>query len=338
MTTAKSGDEVRREILGRIVGQDEAVDAIVDMYSVAAAGLTPPGRVPGSMILLGPTGVGKTELVRALAMALHGDSDKMVRIDCGEYTNSHEVAKLIGAPPGYLGHRETTPRITRQKVAAMVSCECPFSIFLFDEIEKAAESMRELLLGVLGRANLALGDGTDVDFGRSLVFFTSNVGSVDIARRSRGGIGFTSHGNSVVAEAMAALKRSFTPEFINRIDFKVPCRQISRQDAYRVVEIEMREVKKVAEIERKCEISLSNDVIEAIVERGYSPEYGAREIQRAIRELVTIPIARRYPGWSPIGHVSISMDGNSPVVELVQPPQAQEEVSTSNGRTTRKAA
>src|ERR1700685_94964 len=153
-----------------LVGQPEAIDTIIPYIQMHQAGLAPEGRPVGVVLLLGPTGTGKTRTVEALAEVLHGSSKNLLKVDCGEFQMEHEVAKLIGAPPGYLRHRETQPILTQQKLSSVTSEKCQLSIVLFDEIEKAAPSMTRLLLGVLDKAVLRLGDNTAVNFEKSLVF------------------------------------------------------------------------------------------------------------------------------------------------------------------------
>jgi ATP-dependent Clp protease ATP-binding subunit ClpA len=210
----------------RIVGQPTAIREIVPYVEMYRAGLASEGRPVGVFLLLGPTGTGKTRTVEALAGVLHGSEKNLLRIDCGEYQMEHEVAKLIGAPPGYLGHRETQPMLNQQKLNAAASDRCGLSIVLFDEIEKAACSLTRLLLGVLDRAVLRLGDNTSVNFEDSLIFLTSNLGAREMTREINPDFGFQAAAGHQRAEltgklesiAQAAVRRSFSPEFVNRID------------------------------------------------------------------------------------------------------------------------
>jgi len=174
----------------RIVGQDEAVQALVDLYQVFCAGLHSPGHPVGSMLFLGPTGSGKTHIVEAAAEILFGDSRIPVKIDCAEFQHSHEIAKLIGSPPGYLGHRETHPLITQETLAKSHREELKLSFLLFDEIEKASDALWQLLLGMLDKATLTLGDNRRVDLSQTMIFMTSNLGSAQITELMTGGMGF----------------------------------------------------------------------------------------------------------------------------------------------------
>src|SRR4029077_14314578 len=180
-TMDPTGD-LSRVLSQKVVGQPDATHIIVPHVQMFQAGLSPEGRPVGVFLLLGPTGTGKTKTVEALAEVLHGSPKKVLRIDCGEFQMEHEVAKLIGAPPGYLGHRETQPLLTQQKVNAASSESCDLSILLFDEIEKAAPSLARLLLGILDKATLRLGDNTIVNFEKTLIFLTSNLGGRAMSR------------------------------------------------------------------------------------------------------------------------------------------------------------
>src|SRR5262252_9523305 len=176
----------------KVVGQPAATRVIVPYIQMFQAGLAPEGRPVGVFLLLGPTGTGKTKTIEALAEILHGSSKNMLKVDCGEFQMEHEVAKLIGAPPGYLGHRETQPILTQQKLNSVTSEKSALSIVLFDEIEKAAPSMTRLLLGVLDKAALRLGDNTTVNFEHTLIFLTSNIGARELCKEIAPDFGFES--------------------------------------------------------------------------------------------------------------------------------------------------
>ncbi len=210
----------------KVVGQPAAMHCIVPYVYMFQAGLAPEGRPAGVFLLLGPTGTGKTRSVEAIAEVLHGSAKNVLKIDCGEFQMEHEVAKLIGSPPGYLGHRETVPMLTQQQLQAVTSNHCELSLVLFDEIEKAAPSLSRLLLGLLDKALLRLGDNTTVNFEKSLIFFTSNLGAREMMREMHPGIGFHTHSPRDRADltgklesiALAAVRTRFSPEFVNRID------------------------------------------------------------------------------------------------------------------------
>ena len=211
----------------KIVGQDEAVQAVVDLYQVFRAGLNSPGRPVGNLLFLGPTGAGKTRVVEATAEVLFGDPRAVIKVDCAEFQHSHEIAKLIGSPPGYLGHRETHPLITQEALAQYHTEKLKISFLLFDEIEKASDALWQLLLGILDKATLTLGDNRRVDLSQTMIFMTSNLGGGEITELMTGGMGFAPMvpadrklglDEKVERTASEAAKRKFAPEFMNRID------------------------------------------------------------------------------------------------------------------------
>src|SRR5215468_9298987 len=174
----------------RIVGQEEAVQALVELYQVFCAGLRSPGRPVGNFLFLGPTGSGKTRLVEAAAESLLGDARAVIKIDCAEFQHSHEIAKLIGSPPGYLGHRETHPLLSQEVLNQYHTEKIKLSFVLFDEIEKASDALWNLLLGILDKANLTLGDNRRVDFARAMIFMTSNLGAAEMSSIMAPKLGF----------------------------------------------------------------------------------------------------------------------------------------------------
>src|SRR5438876_6341228 len=175
---------------GKIVGQEEGVQALVDLYQVFRAGLNSPGRPVGNLLFLGPTGSGKTRIVEAAAEILFGDARSVIKVDCAEFQHSHEIAKLIGSPPGYLGHRETHPLLSQEVLNQYHTDRMKLSFVLFDEIEKASDALWNLLLGVLDKATLTLGDNRRVDFSRALIFMTSNLGASEMGSILRPNMGF----------------------------------------------------------------------------------------------------------------------------------------------------
>src|SRR5688572_7309048 len=202
----------------KVVGQPAALRYIVPYIDMFQAGLAPTGRPAGIFLLLGPTGTGKTKTVEAVAEILHGDPKSLLRVDCGEFQMEHEMAKLTGAPPGYLGHRETVPIITQKRLSDVTSNTCDLAIILFDEIEKAAPSMTRLLLGILDKATLRLGDNTTVDFEKTIIFLTSNLGAKAMSRELNPGFGFGGAVETAVSStrldsiAKSAVRNRFAPE------------------------------------------------------------------------------------------------------------------------------
>src|SRR5207247_8023784 len=185
----------------KIVGQDAAVEKVVEIYQMFLAGLNPPGRPVGNLLFLGPTGSGKTRVVEAAAEILFGDSRAAINIDCAEFQHSHEIAKLIGSPPGYLGHRETPPLLTQEAIDQYHTDKIKLTFLLFDEIEKANDALWQLLLGILDKATLTLGDNRRVDLSKTIVFMTSNLGAFEMSEFISGGIGFAPPAASATQES-----------------------------------------------------------------------------------------------------------------------------------------
>jgi ATP-dependent Clp protease ATP-binding subunit ClpA len=301
----------------RIVGQQTAIDAIVPYVMMHQAGLSPDGRPAGVFLLLGPTGTGKTKTVEALADVLHGNARSLLRIDCGEYQLDHEVAKLIGAPPGYLGHRETHPLLTQQRLNGVTSDRSPISLVLFDEIEKAAPSMNRLLLGVLDKGVLRLGDNSSVNFSNSLIFMTSNLGAREMQRAVERGFGFSGlvpSGSTVRrldSIAIAAVRKRFTPEFVNRIDSSVTYHSLSREALEKILELQLQELQTHIFNRlgpRGFRLDVTAGARRALLDAGTSDEFGARQLKRVIHRNLTQPLAAMVAGGriSPAGAVRVS--------------------------------
>jgi ATP-dependent Clp protease ATP-binding subunit ClpA/CheY-like chemotaxis protein len=291
------------ELLSRkIAGQPEALRHIAPYVQMYQAGLNPPDRPAGIFLLLGPTGTGKTRTVEAVAEILHGTARHLLKIDCAEYQADHEVAKLIGAPPGYIGHRETKPLLTQDRLLAVASPQCDLSVVLFDEVEKAAPSLVALLLGVLDRGSLRLGDNSTVAFEKTLVFLTSNLGARQMLKVVRPGIGFqgverrsaAGIADRLQTVAADAVRRRFSPEFVNRIDVVVTYRPLD-SDALRTILdyhiTEMQEHVRTRLGERAFDVLVTPEARDLLLDRGTSEEYGARELKRTIHRLLTQPIA-----------------------------------------------
>jgi ATP-dependent Clp protease ATP-binding subunit ClpA len=309
------GARMAAELAERVIGQPESLDAIIPYIQMYQAGLSPEGRPIGVFLLLGPTGTGKTRTVEALAEVLHGSAKNVLRVDCGEYQMEHEVAKLIGAPPGYLGHRETQPLLTQVKLNAVMSEENNLSIVLFDEIEKAAGSLQRLLLGVLDKATLRLGDNSTVNFERSLIFLTSNLGAREMARELRPEFGLETatvrraegaaarpiDGGRNAAKrletvAVAAVKRKFSPEFINRIDLMLTYQSLDAAALEKILELQVRGLQEHLDRrlgERSFQVEVPKRTRQFLLRHGTSVEYGARELKRTMHRFVMQPLAAR---------------------------------------------
>jgi ATP-dependent Clp protease ATP-binding subunit ClpB len=286
----------------KIVGQEEAVQALVDLYQVFCAGLHSPGRPVGNLLFLGPTGSGKTRTVEAAAEILFGDSRAVIKVDCAEFQHSHEIAKLIGSPPGYLGHRETHPLITQEALAASHRDGLKLSFLLFDEIEKASDALWQLLLGMLDKATLTLGDNRRVDLSQTVIFLTSNLGGSQIADLMHGGMGFiqpkdkatTGLHEKVERTAVEAARREFSPEFMNRLDKVVVFHPLKRAELDEVLEIELRQVQKrvLDSTTRPFLFRITSEGREFLLEEGTDQRYGARHLKRAIERNVVCPLSR----------------------------------------------
>src|ERR1700726_1820427 len=285
----------------KIVGQEEGVQALVDLYQVFRAELNSPGRPVGNLLFLGPTGSGKTRIVEAAAEVLFGDSRAVIKVDCAEFQHSHEIAKLIGSPPGYLGHRETHPLITQEALAASHSEKLKLSFLLFDEIEKASDALWQLLLGMLDKATLTLGDNRRVDLSQTVIFLTSNLGGGEIAELMQGGMGFiqptdkpiTGLDEKVERTAVEAARRKFSPEFMNRLDKVVVFHPLRREQLQEVLDIELGRVQQRVLDTAKGQFLFR--VTEAgrdfLLQEGTDQRYGARHLKRAIERHIVYPLA-----------------------------------------------
>jgi ATP-dependent Clp protease ATP-binding subunit ClpA len=286
---------------GKIVGQEEGVQAVVDLYQVFRAGLNSPGRPVGNLLFLGPTGSGKTRIVEAAAEILFGDARAVIKIDCAEFQHSHEIAKLIGSPPGYLGHRETHPLITQETLAASHSDRLKLSFLLFDEIEKASDALWQLLLGMLDKATLTLGDNRKVDLSQTVIFLTSNLGGGEIAELMEGGMGFIQPTDKPIAgldekverTAVEAARRKFSPEFMNRLDKVVVFHPLKREQLQEVLNIELGQVQQRVLDTAKGQFlfRVTDAGRDFLLQEGTDQRYGARHLKRAIERHVVYPLA-----------------------------------------------
>jgi ATP-dependent Clp protease ATP-binding subunit ClpB len=285
----------------KIVGQAEGVQALVDMYQVFCAGLNSPGRPVGNLLFLGPTGSGKTRIVEAAAEILFGDPRAMIKVDCAEFQHSHEIAKLIGSPPGYLGHRETHPLITQEALAASHTDKLKLSFLLFDEIEKASDALWQLLLGILDKATLTLGDNRRVDLSQTVIFLTSNLGGGEITEMINGGMGFVrpadrpndAQDGKIERTAVEAARRKFSPEFMNRLDKTVVFHPLRKGQLEEVLEIELEHVQKRVLQTAKGQFlfRVTGAGREFLLNEGTDQRYGARHLKRAIERNVVYPLA-----------------------------------------------
>lgn len=280
-----------------VIGQSQFIDAVMPALKRHGAGLCDPDRPVGVWLLAGPTGTGKTKSVQALAETLHGSPATMIRVDCGEFQMEHEVAKLVGAPPGYLGHRETQPAFTQLKLNAVSSEKSALSIVLLDELEKAHAALHRILLGIMDNGRLRLGDNTYVNFANTMIFATTNLAADKISRAALPPLGFAGVARPAVEAGAAiptpalsnrAARNTFAPEFLNRIDGIIQFAPLTRDSGRQIAEIELG---RAAARATTFALDIDPGVAEAIVAEGYSAEYGAREIKRAVERLVMSPVA-----------------------------------------------
>jgi ATP-dependent Clp protease ATP-binding subunit ClpB len=279
----------------RVVGQNEAVDAVSEAILRARAGIKDPSRPVGSFLFLGPTGVGKTELARTLAEVLFDDERSMIRLDMSEYMEKHSVARLIGAPPGYVGHEEggqLTEAVRRK----------PYSVLLLDEVEKAHPDVFNVLLQILDDGRLTDSKGRTVDFKNTIIIMTSNLGSADILQ----------HGEKARDEVLQLLKSYFRPEFLNRIDDVVVFHALEAEQVRQIAAILLQRLAARLESQLKLHLEWDEAVLAWLAEEGFDPQFGARPLKRQISRSVETALSRRIVAGE-IGegdHLRMSRDGN----------------------------
>ncbi len=306
--TGRDAEALERNLRRLIVGQDEAIQQIVNVYQMYLTGMTSPGRPVGNFLFLGPTGSGKTRIVEATAESLVGTARAVIKIDCGEFQHSHEIAKLIGSPPGYLGHRETHPLLSQEVLNQYHTDRVKLSFVLFDEIEKASDALWNLLLGILDKATLTLGDNRRVDFSRAMIFMTSNLGAHQMSSILRPTLGFAAANapadptgrtsakltGKITRAGEEAARRKFTPEFINRLDKIVVFKPLGEPELKKILDIELGLLQR-----RVFESTGANSFVfqvteparEYLLRQGTDLKYGARHLKRAIERLVVQPMS-----------------------------------------------
>jgi ATP-dependent Clp protease ATP-binding subunit ClpA len=311
-----------------VVGQEEAIHEIVRTYQTYIAGLSPEGRPIGNFLFLGPTGTGKTRAVEATAEALLGNPRAVIKIDCGEFQHSHEIAKLIGSPPGYLGHRETHPILGQEVLNQYHTETVKLSFVLFDEIEKASDALWNLLLGILDKATLTLGDNRKVDFSKTLIFMTSNIGAAEMSSLVSQKLGFqvSTPDDSNSAPTLAAkvsrtgieaARRKFTPEFLNRLDKIVVFRALGSEELTRIIDIELERVQQrvqTASAGKPFLINVTSSARKFLLLEGIDLRYGARPLKRAIERLLVHPLSNLMASGQIQHHdrIRVTHNGESP--------------------------
>ncbi len=295
--------EFEQNLSAQIVGQERAVRRMSGLFQIYLAGMNNPSRPVGTMLFLGPTGSGKTRVVEAAAEVLFDDPHSVVKIDCAEFQHSHEIAKLIGSPPGYLGHRETSPMLTQENLDKAHTDETKLTFVLFDEIEKASDALWQLLLGILDKATLTLGDNRRVDFSKTVVIMTSNLGAREMSDMISGGIGFapskagtdedTEIDTKIYRTALEAARRKFSPEFMNRIDKVVVFRSLKAYHLRQILEIELGLVQNriTDSAGTKFVFECTDTAKEFLLSEGIDLKYGARHLKRAIERFLVYPLS-----------------------------------------------
>lgn len=290
----------------RIIGQDAAIREVVDIYQTWLAGMSNPSRPVGNFLFLGPTGSGKTRTVEAVAESLVGDAHAVIKVDCGEFQHGHEIAKLIGSPPGYLGHRETHAMLSQEVLNQHHTDTVKLSFVLFDEIEKASDTLWNLLLGILDKATLTLGDNRRVDFSHAMIFMTGNLGATEMSALLRPGIGFSMtrkldsvEATGKVSEKVAragveAARRRFSPEFMNRIDKTVVFNPLGKAELRDILKLELEAVQdRVLATGHAVGVRFHTNAAaqEFLLQEGTDERYGARHLKRAVERLVVQPVS-----------------------------------------------
>ena len=299
--TGYEAEKLESDLRKRIVGQDEAILQIVNIFQTYLAGMCSPGRPIGNFLFLGPTGSGKTRMVEATSESLIGDMRAVIKIDCAEFQHSHEIAKLIGSPPGYLGHRETHPLLSQEVLNQYHTEKCKISFVLFDEIEKASDALWNLLLGILDKATLTLGDNRRVDFSRALIFMTSNLGAAEMGNLLRPNLGFAASElqkaraegkvdeqltDKISRAGVEAARRKFTPEFMNRIDKTVVFRPLGENELRKILSLELNMLQQRifnSATGAPFVFSLTEAAKDFLLVEGTDMKYGARHLKRAHR-------------------------------------------------------
>jgi ATP-dependent Clp protease ATP-binding subunit ClpB len=303
--TGRQAQDLENKLRRLIVGQEEAIHEIVRAYQSHLTGLSPAGRPIGNFLFLGPTGSGKTRIVEATAESLLNNSRAVIKIDCAEFQHSHQIAKLIGSPPGYLGHRETQPQLSQEALNQYHTEKVKISLVLFDEIEKASDALWNLLLGILDKGVLTLGDNRKVDFSSAMIFMTSNLGASEMCSLSNPRLGFHSPslqdcgtkddaGAKLSRVGVAAARQKFTPEFMNRLDKVVVFKALGEEELRRIVDIELEMVQQ--RIQAAAEsmffaVRVADCARQLLLIEGTDSRYGARHLKRAIERLLVQPLA-----------------------------------------------
>jgi ATP-dependent Clp protease ATP-binding subunit ClpA len=286
----------------RIVGQDAPIEAVTEMYQMFLVGMNPPDKPIGNLLFLGPTGSGKTYVVEVVAEALFGSRHAFIKVDCAEFQEHHEIAKLIGSPPGYIGHGQTQPLLTQEALTRWHTDKLKLTLLLFDEIEKASEALWQLLLGILDKASLTLGDNSHVDLSQCMIFLTSNLGASEMSDLVLGGIGFAPHvaevdtslDDKIARTATEAARKKFSPEFMNRLDKVVVFKTLRPEHLEQILDLELAKVQqRITNAAGQSHFSFRcNPAVKKwLLKEGTEPRYGARYLKRVIERHIVYPLA-----------------------------------------------
>jgi ATP-dependent Clp protease ATP-binding subunit ClpB len=302
--TGRQAQDLGSKLRRLVVGQEEAIHEIVRTYQTHVAGLSPVGRPIGNFLFLGPTGSGKTRIVEATAQTLLNNPRAVIKIDCAEFQHGHEIAKLVGSPPGYLGHRETHALLSQEALNQYHTEKVKISFVLFDEIEKASDALWNLLLGILDKGILTLGDNRKVDFSNAMVFLTSNLGAGEMCALTNPRLGFQSPGlesDAFIRElgsrmsriGVAAARKKFTPEFVNRLDKIVVFQPLGQEELRKIIDIELEMVQERIQkaADKSFLMNVTDSAREFLLLQGTDSRYGARHLKRAIEHLLVQPLA-----------------------------------------------
>src|ERR1700680_3980790 len=343
--TGREAETLETNLRRMIVGQDEAIQQIVNIYQMYLTGMTPPSRPVGNFLFLGPTGSGKTRIVEATSEALVKNARAVIKIDCAEFQHSHEIAKLIGSPPGYLGHRETHPLLSQEALNQYQTETVKLSFVLFDEIEKASDALWNLLLGILDKATLTLGDNRKVDFSKTLIFMTSNIGAAEMSSLVSPKLGFpvSTPDDSNCAPTLAAklsrtgieaARRKFTPEFLNRLDRIVVFKALGNEELERIIDIELDGVQQrvqMASAGKPFLINVTGSARKLLLTEGIDLRYGARPLKRAIERLLVHPLSNLMASGQiqHLDRIRVTHNGESPSLTFFRETDAWETWNTN---------
>ena len=342
--TGKKAKDLEAKLHRLVIGQEEAIHEIVRTYQTYISGLSPDGRPIGNFLFLGPTGTGKTRTVEATAEALLGNPRAVIKIDCGEFQHSHEIAKLIGSPPGYLGHRETHALLSQEALNRYHTEHMKLTFILFDEIEKASDALWNLLLGILDKATLTLGDNRKVDFSNALIFMTSNIGAAEMSSLVSPKLGFQKLGFNVSADdsncaptlsakvsraGIEAARRKFTPEFLNRLDKIIVFKALGSEELNRIIDIELERVQQRvqrASAGKPFLINVTSSARKFLLIEGIDLRYGARPLKRAIERLLVHPLSNLMASGQIQHHdrICVTHNGESPSLTFFRETDAWE--------------